>query len=253
LRKYLQDGFTEHGECDQGIGYWSYGLAFAMAGLSRLSNAEYEAVVDRERLRTIANYPHRAHLFGGTFYAGNDGDAVNPAVPWLCEILAASEGIEWLREWASAVPAAADWSFSQLLRNLSIRATPPKLGPESVSASSYLPDQQVAILRTPRVIAILEGGHNDERHNHNDIGSVRIFVDNTAIVPDLGNRTYTADYFSDKRYTYLATSSLGHNCPIVNGHAQRPSREAIATVHHLDLDTASSPSKHLPPIRPRRV
>src|SRR5206468_3975408 len=50
LAGYIRDGFTEHGECDEGIGYWNYGLANAVRGWMRLSPEEYAAVVDHERL-----------------------------------------------------------------------------------------------------------------------------------------------------------------------------------------------------------
>jgi len=241
--RYIDNGFTEHGECDEGVSYWTYGVSFAMHGLMRLSDADYDAHVDHERLRQIASYPQRAHLFGQTFYAGNDANSVNEPTPWLCETLALAEGVAWLRSWPSTSRRHSEtWSFAQYLRLASIVVAPGRSAPfpnngvaaERLSESSFLPDQQVAILRSPRMIAILEGGHNDERHNHNDVGSFQIFVDDTAIVPDLGNVWYTADYFTDKRYVYLAASSRGHNCPIIDGHEQRSGREASAVIEEWD-------------------
>lgn len=235
LSQYLKHAFTEHGECDEGVGYWGYGLAYAVLGWMRLTPEEYAAEVDHNRLRLVADYPHRAHLFGDMFFAGNDGDMKNTCPAWLAETLAQAEGQDWLRSWAtrSGLPHDAP-SFAVLLRTL---AFPPSLQvPSSFSPprTAYLPDQQTAILRTTtsqgEMIGILSGGHNAELHNHNDIGQFLMLLNEEIIVPDLGNRYYTADFFGPQRYTYLAASSRGHNCPLIDGCEQRTGAEAKATV-----------------------
>lgn len=245
LSLYLQKGFTEHGECDEGVGYWKYGLAYAVMGWMRLSPDEYARHVDHARLAQVADYPRRAHLYGEAFYAGNDGDMVNACPYWLAEALAQSEGQEWLLSWAalhSSEEPPALLPFSPLLRMAAFSQAEGAAAMEAAEETVWLHDQQTAILRgmtsAGEIIGILSGGHNAERHNHNDVGHFSVILNGRPIVPDLGNRYYTSDYFGPKRYTYLAASSRGHNCPIVQRRAQRTGRGAMAVVMEWNPDAA---------------
>src|SRR5579884_4397001 len=49
LNRFMKAGFTEHGECDEGMGYWCYGVGEACMGLGRLSKDELEANIDMDR------------------------------------------------------------------------------------------------------------------------------------------------------------------------------------------------------------
>jgi hypothetical protein len=68
----------------------------------------------------------------------------------------------------------------------------------------------------------VKGGHNDENHNHNDVGSVIAALDATPVLIDLGQPTYTAISFSDRRYEQWVVRSEWHNVPVVNGRQQEP-------------------------------
>lgn len=236
LALYIDRAFSEHGECDEGIGYWTYGLGFASIGLSRLSQDQLVAALDMKRLRTISDYPRLSHLYDDIFFAGNDASLKNHGalyfVPWLSKVC----DLPWLAEWAAAYPDARFRHFSQLLRMVGLpvdtRATA-KL-PRPKRRADLLVDQQAAIVQLPSgkgpVLATLTGGTNAERHNHNDLGTFMLAVGNRLIIPDIGNMKYTADFFGAKRYTYLAASSRGHCCPIINGQEQRPGAQAAGQV-----------------------
>jgi len=66
-----------------------------------------------------------------------------------------------------------------------------------------------------------KGGHNDESHNHNDVGSIIVFRDDKPIFIDVGVEKYTAKTFSDKRYEIWTMRSSYHNLPIINGFEQQ--------------------------------
>ena len=66
-----------------------------------------------------------------------------------------------------------------------------------------------------------KGGHNNEPHNHNDIGHFIYEAGGVMFLTDLGAGEYTSDYFGKKRYEILCNSSLGHSVPIMNGKSQR--------------------------------
>jgi hypothetical protein len=238
LAFFFDRGFTPHGECDEGPGYWNYGVGFAMLGISRLSLDEARNTLPIDRLKQVAGYLGRAHLFGTTFYSANDADlnlAPSSALLWLANLT----GDAWLRDWAgSTAPTIKMLCLSLREIDAALQLDPPTSAPTSAliehNRPSYLPDQQVTIVpigvRSGQMIAALGGGSNGERHNHNDLGQFLIFLNQELMIPDLGNMHYVTDFFSSKRYTYLVASSRGHCCPIVNHQEQRAGSEAQGRV-----------------------
>jgi hypothetical protein len=45
-----------------------------------------------------------------------------------------------------------------------------------------------------------KGGHNDESHNHNDVGSFVVYLDGKPLLVDPGVETYNIKTFSPQRY-----------------------------------------------------
>lgn len=231
LNLYLDNCFTAGGECDEGMGYWNYGMSFASLGWSRLSEADFQAHVHQQRFRQVADYPRRAYLFGEYFYSGNDAALYQNApfaiLPWL----AAASNNKWLQSWCDQ--STPDYRtpgyfrhFGQMLRFLEVAPNrqDTRAITESPNEFQYLEDQQVAILREVsqdgELVAILTGGSNGQRHNHNDLGHFLIACDEQWIVPDLGWPFYVRDFFGPSRYNYLSASSRGHCCPLIGDHDQ---------------------------------
>ena len=77
-----------------------------------------------------------------------------------------------------------------------------------------------------------KGGHNDEPHNHNDLGSFVVFADGKYIVDDLGWPEYDKNYFNKAvRYeNYICASSFGHSVPIIDGKGQLYGKDKRAKV-----------------------
>jgi hypothetical protein len=65
------------------------------------------------------------------------------------------------------------------------------------------------------------GGHNDESHNHNDVGNFIVYADGRPVLVDAGAQTYTAQTFSSRRYELWNNQSGFHNLPTINGVMQR--------------------------------
>jgi hypothetical protein len=79
-----------------------------------------------------------------------------------------------------------------------------------------------------------KGGHNDESHNHNDVGSFIYYKKGRMAVCDLGAGEYTRDYFGEKRYTIFCNQSESHNVPIIDGCGQRAGRDFRAGDCRID-------------------
>lgn len=74
-----------------------------------------------------------------------------------------------------------------------------------------------------------KGGFNDESHNHNDIGTFILYLDQTPILIDAGVGTYTRQTFSSERYSIWTMQSDYHNLPMINGVAQAYGKAYKAT------------------------
>jgi hypothetical protein len=68
------------------------------------------------------------------------------------------------------------------------------------------------------------GGHNDQSHNHNDVGSFILFFENNPVFIDAGVGTYTRETFGN-RYSLWTMQSDYHNLPLINGVSQGPGRQ----------------------------
>jgi hypothetical protein len=241
LRLFFERGFTASGECDEGVMYWNYGVGMACLGLSRLSREELNASLDTARFNCVADYPRRAYLFGNSFFTANDGGLKATAGASFAPWLAVAAESEWLAAWTRRGLAMDLRHFGQIVNALAamerMETSPAAPGPgalESATGTQWLPDQQAAIIRLPgvsgRLLVTLSGGHNAERHNHNDLGHFMAAVDDQWIIPDLGAPQYTADFFGPRRYSYLAASSRGHCCPLIAGQEQRDGLDAAGKV-----------------------
>ena len=94
-------------------------------------------------------------------------------------------------------------------------------------ADVWLPDLQVMIARdkegsTDGWFVAAKGGHNDESHNHNDVGNYVVYYDGLPVLIDVGRGTYTRKTFSSRRYEIWYNCSDYHNLPTINGVTQSP-------------------------------
>jgi hypothetical protein len=69
--------------------------------------------------------------------------------------------------------------------------------------------------------AAMKGGHNEESHNHNDIGHFVVYADGLPVLVDVGVEEYSAKTFSAQRYDIWTMQSGYHNLPTINGCMQR--------------------------------
>lgn len=79
-----------------------------------------------------------------------------------------------------------------------------------------------------------KGGYNNESHNHNDAGSVSLYLNTTPILIDAGVGTYTRQTFSSERYTIWTMQSDYHNLPMINGVSEKFGAEYKATDVRFD-------------------
>lgn len=239
LDRYVRS-LPEDGAIDEGYVYWWQGACRALEALQLLAHATRGALVAAPMpcLRATVAFPHRMHLGGPWYLNLADGPARPPVdQPWHALHRAAlAVGDEDARRHAAAhrtpgAPVANERSgLGRLLRAMTDRewsdarpANPPL--PRDV----WLPSTQVTVARgtagsSAGLTMAIKGGHNDESHNHNDVGSVVVALNGVPVLVDAGRPTYTAQTFGPDRYRIWTMQSSWHNVPEVRGTPQAPGR-----------------------------
>jgi hypothetical protein len=116
-------------------------------------------------------------------------------------------------------------------------------------AHAVFPSTEVAVARSvpgsAHGLAVsVKGGHNDENHNHVDVGSVIVALDGVPVVVDAGKPTYRAGTFGPDRYDLWVVRGDWHNVPRVRGVEQAPGGQFTARAFEVS-DGGESP-EHSP-------
>lgn len=83
---------------------------------------------------------------------------------------------------------------------------------------TWYPETEICYIRDKSGLFLAtKGGYNNESHNHNDIGTFSLYMNNTPIIIDAGVGTYTRQTFSKERYTIWTMQGNYHNIPMING------------------------------------
>ncbi|TKR23314.1 hypothetical protein FA014_11835 [Cellulomonas hominis] len=264
LDRYVA-ALPEDGAVDEGYAYWWNGAGRALEALDVLRHATgglLDAGTVPALRRTVA-FPHRMHLGGPWYLNVADGQArPSTSPPWaVLHRAARAVGDDDALAHAAAhrVPGApvadAAHGFGPLLRALTdptwVAARP---GPDPLPRDVWLPSVQVLLARgaagSARGLTLaIKGGHDDEHHNHNDVGSFVVALGGVPVAVDAGRPTYTRQTFSPDRYAIWTMQSAWHNVPEVAGVAQPALATAAArdvradvgddtTALHLDLAAA---------------
>lgn len=219
-------GFDAEGCCLEGYAYWSYGFSYFCYFADMLRNYT-EGKIDLfklERVHDIAKFQencaindHQCIRFCdcGEYFRPNNvlahflkneyPDIEIPAIPIPSDNGAEIRSLVWLD------PSLTDSSMK------------PK--------NKIYHDAQWFIYKSSEYNFACKAGHNNEPHNHNDVGSFMISKNGKVSFTDPGSGEYTRQYFSKERYTILEPSSRSHSVPIINGELQKAGVAEKATIY----------------------
>jgi hypothetical protein len=92
----------------------------------------------------------------------------------------------------------------------------------SVPSFTWYPQTEFCYMQNAsRWFFAAKGGHNNESHNHNDIGTFILYKGSVPMFVDAGVGTYVKQTFSSERYTIWSMQSDWHNLPLINGVSQK--------------------------------
>lgn len=258
LDRYLAS-FPADGGIDEGFSYFWNGASRLLEAIDLLLTAS-GGVLDREVIAAIPvvgqllRFPQRMDLGEGWFVNVSDGPARPPAAqPW-----------DVLHRWGRRLGAADVIAQSLAHRGAGqvppVGHEPPPVRPElglgrmltaladqhwvdaggweaqpPYPALTWLPEVQLMVARErggdcAGLALAVKGGHNDEAHNHLDVGSYLVALDSSPVLIDLGQPTYTALTFTERRYEIWTMTSCWHNLPEIRGHGQGIGRQHRAAL-----------------------
>ena len=236
------DGYPNDGGCDEGIGYWNRATGSLFDCIQLLSLATNNAVSypQTEKLLAMATFPYKLYI-GNNQYVNFADTRPNATIPYdVAFLLGLSIGDSVLTQLAALNAQRASFStrpahsfrtseFPSLSRELLFllhyNTFKDTKSTEPLVRDTWLPDLQVFTARseentTRNLYVAAKGGHNDESHNHNDVGNFIVYNDAEPVLIDIGVGTYTSQTFSGGRYGLFNCRSAYHNVPLINGTEQ---------------------------------
>ncbi|MDR6724785.1 hypothetical protein J2W91_003253 [Paenibacillus amylolyticus] len=249
-------GYGEDGGCAEGIGYWVYGFGFYTyyAEMLRIFSAGTLDMLSESKTRAIALFPQHIHMSAGTFVNYSDSHEREVIPSGLLSRLA--ERAQGEVNWRLSIPLLTDdpcrrwahvarnllWTDRAVLNGHRDQAGQPPSQTFIVLEDLSWIMGKAQLIRAEEMAGIevaysVKGGHNDEPHNHNDLGHFILHAAGDNILCDPGAGAYTQAYFSPGRESILQIGSQGHNVPIIEGTVQQSGREAEARL--LEMKHAS--------------
>lgn len=243
LENFLR-GFEPDGTCLEGLSYWTYGVSYftAFADLLRCRTAGAIDLLSGDKVKKIAAFQGKCYFNGGHTVSFSDASCMDTYRVGITDYLSRYFHFELpTPPAASAAPFGSDLCarWCQMFRDFvwaegegnCLASDPGAPAKKTVPAfhTCILPDAQWLIFHgSDGCGGAIKGGHNDEPHNHNDIGSFFFLLHGREVLADLGAGEYTKDSFNDMRFTIFTNNSFSHSVPVIGGHGQKPGRDYAA-------------------------
>jgi hypothetical protein len=241
IKNFLK-GFTPDGYCSEGVSYWNYGFGHYVLLTEALRQATGGRVdlMEAPEAKPAALYGTRIEIQNGICPAFSDCPVT--ARP-DSDLLAYLDRRYGLGLGLQSKPGTGGSLFETLFYaypDAFPKAKDVETRPAGKAEREWFSDAGIYIGRPdaknePKLAVALKGGHNAEHHNHNDVGSYQVVLNNAVPLVDPGSEVYTARTFSDQRYESQALNSFGHPVPRVAGKMQETGRQAEGKIVREDF------------------
>lgn len=258
LDRFL-DAYPADGGCDEGTGYWDRagGAVFDCLELLHAASGGAIDLYGEPLVQEMGRYLYRAHIAGEWFVNFADGGArVHISADLVhrygqrigdaaLRALGAAARHEQRRRGGSSVQGPLPRLLPALFNFARIEAEAARTVAAPHIRDAWLPDVQVMTARqragtAQGLFLAAKGGHNNESHNHNDVGQFIVYADGLPAIVDVGVETYTAKTFSGQRYSIWTMRSTYHNLPTVRGVEQRAGQQFRASGLRYRADEATA-------------
>jgi hypothetical protein len=228
--------YPNDGGCDEGPSYWGAAAASLYDNISLMNlatNNAFDFVYEDEKVKNMGKFIYRAQISDKYFLNFADADPQPGMSASMIYRYGKDIGDADMMKFGAYYRESGSGSLPRFhyFRNLfELFIQEEYQNAEQglpLPKDVWLPDIQVMAARdsegtTDGFFLAAKGGHNDESHNHNDIGNYVVYYDGLPLLIDVGRGTYTRKTFSDERYTIWYNRSDYHNLPTINKNTQLP-------------------------------
>jgi hypothetical protein len=230
-------GFGVDGYCTEGLGYWNYGFGRFVYLAETLARATGGGVdlFDREEVRAPALFGVRTEILDGVYPAFADCRVDQQPSPGLMayvnrRLQLGLPGVPETRIGGGLIEALLHAFPRPVASGVAVNAVAAETPLRTWFDASGILISRPAPGSSSRMGVALKGGHNNEHHNHNDVGSYVVVANGRPVLVDPGLETYTARTFSKQRYDSKVLNSFGHPVPVIAGQLQRTGQDARGEV-----------------------
>ncbi len=251
----------EDGACEEGPSYWGHAAGKLYDYLQLLSYATKDrvSIFNNSMIKNMGEYIARSYVGNGWVVNFADASAKWKGNPGLIFRYGTAVGSEMMKQFASYIleqqgkyTDVEGRDFFRTIENLAssqeLQQTQPAL---PVATFTWYPETQFCYMKNDNgFFFAAKGGDNNESHNHNDVGTFSLYVNETPMLIDAGVGTYTRQTFSSERYSIWTMQSNYHNLPMINGipekfGSQYHAKDAVFNEkkHSFSLDISSAYDK----------
>lgn len=257
------NGLGEDGGCDEGPSYWFAAGGSVFDSLELLQNATAGRIniYDEPFIKKMASYVYKMHIADDYFVDFADADPKFNGDGLMLYRFGTDIKDETLAQFGLYLYSRSKMSGEgfqrprRLSNLLTIKDLPKYENGYTPTKEAWFSDIQVLTARTDNGLFLAtHAGHNNESHNHNDVGDLIVYLGNEPVIIDAGRGNYTAKTFSSKRYELWFTQSQYHNLPIINGLGQLAGRQyAGENVKYSSTENETSLSMNIAAAYPKEA
>lgn len=230
--KYINYNKSD-GACEEGPSYWGHSAGKLLDYLDLIYRATDGklSLFAEPTIRNMGEYISRSYVGNGWVVNFADASARERLDYHLIARYGDKVNSKEMKEFAAYLkqqhhqPIAVERDMLRTLEALHYDKKIDSFSPTHTHAPyTWYPETEFCYMANQSLFLATKGGHNDESHNHNDVGTFNLYINNTPIFIDIGVETYTGKTFSKDRYTIWTMQSDYHNLAQINGQQQRYGR-----------------------------
>lgn len=238
------------GACEEGPSYWGHaaGKMYDYLQLLNIATAGKVSVFDQPMIKNMGEYIAKSYVGNGWVVNFADASAKGGGEPGVIFRFGKAVGSAEMQQFAAYLYErdgkenrySAGRDLFRTLENLSSQAELAQTKPTTSKAPfTWYPETEFCYMRNSNgYFLAAKGGYNNESHNHNDMGSFSLYLNETPVIIDAGVGTYTRQTFSDERYSIWTMQSNYHNLPMINGIPEAPGPQYRS--RNVKFDSAKS-------------
>ena len=228
--------YKNDGACEEGPAYWSSagGMLFQYLDLLGMATNKKVDIYQHPLIKNIGAYICNAFISQPYYINFADASAkLNPDAGLIyrygkatndTKMMGFGSYLAKMEKWNTKVPQA---NLENTIADLAIASEMALYPPQQPFVkTSWMAETEIALARDNDTSSAgfyfaAKGGHNNESHNHNDVGNFILYYNGQPALIDIGAETYTRQTFGPERYSIWAMRSTYHNLPVINGIEQQ--------------------------------